>query len=42
MSDELIAVLWAVGLVIAWSGVCGFAGAIWDATRRMSDRRDRI
>ena len=33
MSAEAVAVLWAVGIVIAWSGCCWSAGAIWEFKR---------
>lgn len=44
MSAEAVAVLWAVGMVIAWSGVCWAAGAIWEAKRQQKadlDQRDK-
>jgi len=35
MSAEAVAVLWAVGMLVAWSGVCWSAGAIWELRREM-------
>ena len=37
MSAEAVAVLWAVAMLIAWSGVCWSAGAIWEHRRAMRD-----
>ena len=37
MSAEAVAVLWAVGMVIAWSGVCWSAGAIWEHKRQQRE-----
>ena len=33
MSAEGVMAMWAVGIVLAWSGVCWSAGAIWEAKR---------
>lgn len=40
MSAELTAVLWAVGGLIAWSGVCVTAGAIWEGRRQQREDLD--
>lgn len=37
MSAEAVAVLWAVGMLIAWSGVCWAAGAIWEHRRAVRE-----
>lgn len=34
MSGEAVAALWLVMILLAWSGVCWAAGAIWDYKRR--------
>jgi hypothetical protein len=34
MSGEAVAALWAVMILLAWSGVCWSAGAIYDYKRR--------
>lgn len=33
MSAEAIAVLWGVSILLAWSGTCWAAGAVWEAKR---------
>jgi len=35
MSAEAIAVLWGVGVLVAWSGCCWSIGAIWQHKREM-------
>ncbi len=34
MSGEAVTSLWLVMIILAWSGVCWSAGAIWDYKRR--------
>lgn len=41
MNEEQIAVLWAVAMLVAWSGVCWSAGALWDATRRATKTKKK-
>jgi hypothetical protein len=35
VTAEAVAVLWGVGMLIAWSGVCWSAGAIWELRREI-------
>lgn len=37
MTAEQIAVLFAVLMLVAWSGVCWAAGAIWECKRQMRE-----
>ena len=42
MSAEAIAVLWGVAVLLAWSGVCWSAGAIWEFKReKRADLNER-
>ena len=42
MNAEAVMALWAVGIVIAWSGVCWSAGAIWEFKReKRADLNER-
>ena len=39
MSAEAVMSLWAVGMLVAWSGLCWTAGAIWELKREMKGNR---